>query len=65
MTTAATVLGALPLVFTTGAGFEARASIGWVIVGGMIFGTILTLFVLPAVIFSVHSFREKLRTKSR
>ena len=63
MTTAATVLGATPLVLTSGAGSEARASIGLVIVGGMIFGTLLTLFVLPAVIFSVHSLREKIRIK--
>lgn len=54
MTTAATVLGAVPLVLSRGAGAEARASIGLIIVGGMIFGTILTLFVLPSVIYSVH-----------
>lgn len=60
MTTAATVLGALPLVITGGAGVEARASIGLVIIGGMIFGTILTLFVLPTVIFSVYRLREKI-----
>lgn len=55
MTTAATVLGAVPLIISRGAGVEARESIGLVIVGGMIFGTILTLFVLPSVIYSVHS----------
>lgn len=59
MTTAAMVLGALPLVWGSGAGIEARASIGWVIVGGMIFGTILTLFVLPSVIYSVHSLKMR------
>lgn len=63
MTTAATVLGALPLIISSGAGVEARASIGIVIVGGMIFGTILTLFVLPAVIYSVHSFKQTIRNK--
>lgn len=57
MTTAATVLGALPLVISRGAGMEARAAIGLVIVGGMIFGTILTLFVLPSAIYSVHSLK--------
>lgn len=60
MTTAATVLGAVPLIISRGAGFEARASMGMVIVGGMIFGTALTLFVLPAVIFSVHSLSDRL-----
>ena len=48
MTTAAMVLGAVPLALAHGAGAEARQQIGWVIVGGMGLGTLLTLFVLPA-----------------
>jgi multidrug efflux pump len=47
MTTGAMVLGAVPLALATGAGAESRAQIGWVIVGGMTFGTLLTLFVVP------------------
>ena len=47
MTTGAMVLGALPLALATGAGAESRTQIGWVIVGGMAFGTVLTLFVVP------------------
>ncbi len=47
MTTGATVLGALPLAISTGAGAESRQQIGWVIVGGMTLGTLLTLFVVP------------------
>jgi multidrug efflux pump len=47
MTTGAMVLGALPLALATGAGAESRTQIGWVIVGGMSFGTFLTLFVVP------------------
>ncbi len=47
MTTGAMVLGAAPLAFATGAGAESRTQIGWVIVGGMTFGTMLTLFVVP------------------
>jgi len=47
MTSFATVLGALPLATSTGAGSEARAAIGWVIVGGMLLGTFLTLFIIP------------------
>ena len=42
-------LGAVPLALAHGAGAEARIQIGWVIVGGMSFGTLLTLFVVPAV----------------
>jgi multidrug efflux pump len=48
MTTFSTVLGALPLAISAGAGAEARQAIGWVIVGGMTLGTLLTLFVIPA-----------------
>ena len=48
MTTAAMVLGAIPLALATGAGAESREQIGWVIVGGMSFGTLLTLFIVPA-----------------
>ena len=47
MTTGAMVLGALPLAMATGAGSESRIQIGWVIVGGMSFGTLLTVFVVP------------------
>jgi len=47
MTTAATVLGHFPLVLVTGAGAEARNSIGIILVSGMLIGTIFTLFVLP------------------
>jgi multidrug efflux pump len=47
MTTGAMVLGALPLALAAGAGAESRTQIGWVIVGGMSFGTLLTLFVVP------------------
>jgi multidrug efflux pump len=49
MTTGAMVLGALPLALSTGAGAESRQQIGWVIVGGMSLGTLLTIFVVPTV----------------
>jgi multidrug efflux pump len=48
MTSAATVLGHLPLVFVTGPGAQARNSIGIVLVVGMAVGTLFTLFVVPA-----------------
>ena len=47
MTTGAMVLGALPLALSSGAGAESRQQIGWVIVGGMSLGTLLTVFVVP------------------
>jgi multidrug efflux pump len=49
MTTAATVVGHLPLVFATGPGAGARNSIGIMLVSGMIVGTIFTLFVVPSI----------------
>jgi multidrug efflux pump len=47
MTSAATVLGSLPLAIAGGAGSESRSAIGWVVVGGMSLGTLFTLFVIP------------------
>lgn len=49
MTTFAMVFGAVPLAIATGAGAESRQQIGLVIVGGLSFGTVFTLFVIPAV----------------
>src|SRR5450830_1558802 len=47
MTTGAMVLGAIQLALAHGAGAESRMQIGWVIVGGMSLGTLLTVFVVP------------------
>ncbi|MEJ0012300.1 MAG: efflux RND transporter permease subunit [Bauldia sp.] len=52
MTMIATVLGGLPLLLTGGAGAEARRALGWIIVGGLGFATIATLFLTP-VVFSL------------
>ncbi len=49
MTTFATVAGHFPRVLVTGAGAEARNSIGLVLVGGMAIGTLFTLFVIPSI----------------
>jgi multidrug efflux pump len=49
MTTAAMVVGLIPLLLASGAGAASRFSIGLVIVSGMSIGTIFTLFVVPAV----------------
>ena len=47
MTTAAMVLGVVPLIIAAGAGAAARYSMGLVIVTGMLVGTLFTLFVVP------------------
>jgi multidrug efflux pump len=49
MTTAAMVVGLVPLLLASGAGAASRFSIGIVIVAGMSIGTLFTLFVLPTV----------------
>jgi len=58
MTTGAMVGGAIPLAIAHGAGGESREAIGWVIVGGMSFGTLLTLFVVPTA-YTLLSRRRK------
>ncbi|MCB1508112.1 MAG: efflux RND transporter permease subunit [Hyphomicrobiaceae bacterium] len=47
MTTVSTIFGAVPLVIASGAGAESRIAIGTVIVGGLAFALVLTLFVTP------------------
>ena len=59
MTTAATVLGHFPLVLVTGAGAEARNSIGIILVAGMLVGTLFTLLVLPSVYMVLASDHSK------
>lgn len=49
MTTGAMLLGALPLVIASGPGAVARRQLGWTIFGGMAFGTLFTLFIIPTV----------------
>ena len=49
MTTAATVMGHLPLIFARGPGAGARNSIGFMLVTGMVIGTAFTLFVVPSI----------------
>jgi hydrophobe/amphiphile efflux-1 (HAE1) family protein len=48
MTSLATVLGALPIALSLGAGSKSRVSMGIVIIGGLMFALILTLYVIPA-----------------
>ncbi|MGE4371139.1 MAG: efflux RND transporter permease subunit, partial [Burkholderiaceae bacterium] len=59
MTTGAMVLGVLPLAYASGAGAESRQQIGWVLVGGLSLGTLLTLFVVP-VAYSLIAGRRKI-----
>ncbi|HEV8629504.1 MAG TPA: efflux RND transporter permease subunit, partial [Thermoanaerobaculia bacterium] len=58
MTTAATVVGHLPLVFARGPGAGARNSIGIMLVSGMIIGTLFPLFVVPSIYMLVARTRK-------
>lgn len=62
MTTGATVMGHFPLVLVTGAGAEARNSIGIILVAGMLIGTLFTLLILPSVylkLATTHNTRQR------
>lgn len=63
MTSVATVLGHLPLVFVVGAGAAARNSIGTVLVVGMATGTLFTLFVVPALYMLLSSETRSVETE--
>ena len=58
MTSLSTILGTLPIALALGAGSEARVSMGIAVIGGLIFSTALTLFVVPAV-YSFLSDKKK------
>jgi multidrug efflux pump len=58
MTSVATVAGHFPLILVTGAGAEARNSIGLVIVGGMAIGTLFTLVFLPSIYMLIAKDRK-------
>jgi multidrug efflux pump len=49
MTTLATILGILPIALALGAGAESRVSMGIAVIGGLVVGGVLTLYVIPAV----------------
>jgi multidrug efflux pump len=62
MTTAATVMGHMPLVFASGPGAGARNSIGIMLVSGMIIGTTFTLFVVPSIYVLVAKTHKKIES---
>jgi multidrug efflux pump len=58
MTSIATCLGALPIALALGAGAKSRMSMGIVVIGGLLFSLVLTLFVIPAM-YSLMAKRKK------
>ncbi|QOI96967.1 MAG: efflux RND transporter permease subunit [Flammeovirgaceae bacterium] len=57
MTSLSTILGILPIALALGAGSESRVSMGLAVIGGMLFATVLTLFIIPA-IYSYFSSKQ-------
>ncbi len=60
MTALSTILGILPIALALGAGSESRVSMGIAIIGGLIFATGLTLYVIPAIYSYMASKRARL-----
>lgn len=58
MTTAAMILGAVPLALASGPGSETRHQIGWVIVGGLFLGTFFSLIVVPVAYSYLARFKK-------
>jgi hydrophobic/amphiphilic exporter-1 (mainly G- bacteria), HAE1 family len=63
MTSLAFIIGIMPLMFSTGAGASGNKSIGFSAVGGMLFGTVLGVLVIPALYIIFQTFQEKFTHK--
>jgi multidrug efflux pump len=64
MTTGAMICGIIPLILSTSAGSEARHAIGIILVSGLSFGTIFTLFILPNLYYMIKSLNTKNNNKN-
>jgi HAE1 family hydrophobic/amphiphilic exporter-1 len=56
MTSMAFILGVSPLAFATGAGAQARSTIGWTVLGGMLAATLLAIFIVPVLFVTITRF---------
>ncbi|HEX6090337.1 MAG TPA: efflux RND transporter permease subunit [Gemmatimonadales bacterium] len=63
MTSVATVAGALPIMLGLGAGAQSRRPLGYAIVGGVLFSTVLTLFLIPVAYVMMEGLTQRLRAR--
>ncbi|MGD8726155.1 MAG: efflux RND transporter permease subunit, partial [Gemmatimonadales bacterium] len=63
MTSVATIMGAMPIALGLGAGSMSRRPLGYAIVGGMVFSTLLTLFLVPVVYVLLDGLQARLRLR--
>lgn len=63
MTTMATIAGAIPIALAAGGGADARRPLGFVIIGGMIFSQLVTLFLTPVIYLYLERWNENLAKK--
>lgn len=61
MTAFSFILGVIPLVTASGAGASSRISIGFVVLGGMLFATVIGIFFIPALFVAMQTLREKIK----
>ncbi|MGD8495872.1 MAG: efflux RND transporter permease subunit, partial [Gemmatimonadales bacterium] len=61
MTSVATIIAMVPIALGLGAGSASRRPLGYAIIGGMVFSTVLTLFLVPVVYILLDAARERLR----
>jgi HAE1 family hydrophobic/amphiphilic exporter-1 len=61
MTSVSTIIGTVPIALGLGAGSVSRRPLGFAIVGGILFSTLLTLYLVPAVWVMFESVRARVR----
>jgi multidrug efflux pump subunit AcrB len=64
MTATATVFGAMPIALGLGAGSASRRPLGYAIVGGLIFSSVLTLYLVPVVYVLLDSLKERMARRA-
>jgi multidrug efflux pump subunit AcrB len=63
MTALSFILGVLPLIVSSGPGAASRISIGFVVLGGMVFATFIGIFFIPALYVAMQTLRDKVKGK--